>query len=121
MLEELKHIMQVSKALDECWQYCCPYSCLAQVLPPSHAPAPSAGRGRGRISALTEGPQEHRWGLSHLGHWKSPLPEGQAYKGRREVGGKGTRRQEITVPLEKGKELAWFGWWVGRGPTSRTS
>lgn len=42
----------------------------------------------------------------------------------KEWGGEGARRKEIMVPLERGKELAWLGWCVGRGeggPASRTS
>lgn len=78
-------------------------------------PPPLLAGGRGWVSALTMRPQEHRWGLSHLGHWQRPFQK---------VGEKGARRQGIMVPPEKGKELVWFHWYVGRGevgPASKAS
>lgn len=41
-----------------------------------------------------------------------------------ERGERGAKRQEIEILPEKGRELAWFGWNIGRGvagPASKTS
>lgn len=58
---------------------------------------------------MTMRPQEHRWGIG-----ERPSLEGGACAGRRERT-EGARKQEIQILPEKGRELAWFGWNIGRG------
>lgn len=126
LLEELKQIVHVTVsiipvwllALSECWLLF-PLFLLGSGVP--HLHNSQCGEGRVWVSAMTLGPEEHRFLVLSGALGKTPFRR-WACRGRRE-GGNGVRRQELKV-LEKGEGLAWFGCCVGRGkaePASKTS